>query len=223
MSQYQCVIFDWDGTLMDSKARIVHAIQVAAERAGFEVLPARTCQQIIGLSLHNAVRTLYPEADAQAIEQMSQGYTQCFLNESEVPMKPFSGLDTLMQSVRSQGAKTVIATGKSRRGLDQVLDETQLAHYFDWTRTPMESASKPDPLMLTQVLEKYDLAPEQALMVGDTTFDMQMAHALGMDRVAMAHGVHALEDLLTYDPVAHCHDLSQLQAWLSDKVLAHAI
>ncbi|MDR9498079.1 MAG: HAD-IA family hydrolase [Hydrogenovibrio sp.] len=222
MKQYQCVIFDWDGTLMNSEARIVHAIQVAAERAGFPVLPAEESKQIIGLSLANAVQTLYPQADQAGIDAISHGYTECFLNESDVPMLPFEGLEPLLSGIRQQGAKTVIATGKSRRGLDQVLAETGLGRHFDWTRTPVESASKPDPMMLEQILEKYALSPDEAVMVGDTEFDMQMAHALGMDRIAMSHGVHELERLLAYEPVAHHDDLPSLQAWLKDRLRAHA-
>jgi phosphoglycolate phosphatase len=221
LKQYQCVIFDWDGTLMNSEARIVHAIQVAAERAGFPVLPAEESKQIIGLSLDNAVQTLYPQADQAGIEAISHGYTECFLNESDVPMRPFDGLESLLAGIRQQGAKTVIATGKSRRGLDQVLAETGLGVHFDWTRTPVESASKPDPLMLEQILEKYGLSPEAAVMVGDTEFDMEMAHALGMDRIAMSHGVHELERLLAYEPVAHHDDLPSLQAWFKDRLRAH--
>ncbi|KUJ73074.1 haloacid dehalogenase [Thiomicrospira sp. WB1] len=207
---------------MNSEARIVHAIQVAAERAGFPVLPAEESKQIIGLSLANAVKTLYPQADQAGIEAISHGYTECFLNESEVPMEPFAGLDALLGHIRLQGAKTVIATGKSRRGLDQVLSETGLGRHFDWTRTPVESASKPDPLMLEQILDKYALTPEDAVMVGDTEFDMQMAHALGMDRVAMTHGVHELERLLAYEPVAHHDDLPSLQAWLDGRLQTHS-
>ncbi|MGE4499102.1 MAG: HAD family hydrolase [Hydrogenovibrio sp.] len=220
--QYQCVIFDWDGTLMNSEARIVSSIQTAAERVGFPVLPYDVSKQIIGLSLEKAILTLYPDADASGIEAMAKGYTDCFLDESCVPMLPFEGAEALLQFLHGEGVKVAIATGKSRKGLDQVLDEVGFEPYFHFTRTPVESESKPSPLMLQQILDEFDLAPEQAVMVGDTEFDMQMAQTIDMDRIALSHGVHELERLQGFDPVASFDDLMSMQAWLKGRLLPHA-
>lgn len=221
--QYQCVIFDWDGTLMDSEARIVSSIQIAAERANYPVLPYDVSKQIIGLSLEKAILTLYPEADNAGIKAISEGYTQCFLEESDVPMLPFEGAERLLKSLKSQGTKLAIATGKSRRGLDQVLDEVGFVDYFDLTRTPVESESKPSPLMLQQILEAFSLEPEQAVMIGDTEFDMQMAASIKMDRVALSHGVHELERLQSFDPVACFDDLHAMHAWLVNNIAPHEV
>lgn len=211
---YQCIIFDWDGTLMNSEARIVASIQTAAERAGFPVLPYDVSKQIIGLSLEKAILTLYPEADKGGVQSIATGYSDYFLTESEVPMLPFEGAEKMLQKFKSEGVQLAIATGKSRRGLDQVLSEVGFGHYFDITRTPVESESKPSPLMLKQILEILELEVSQAVMVGDTEFDMEMAQNIGMDRIALGHGVHELHRLEQYNPVASFHGLKELQDWL---------
>ncbi|MGC9386597.1 MAG: HAD family hydrolase, partial [Hydrogenovibrio sp.] len=209
---------DWDGTLMNSEARIVSSIQTAAERVGFPVLPYDVSKQIIGLSLEKAILSLYPDADAAGIEAMAKGYTDCFLAESGVPMQPFAGAESLLQYLQATEVKVAIATGKSRKGLDQVLDEVGFGEYFHFTRTPVESESKPSPLMLQQILAEFELTPEQAVMVGDTEFDMQMAQAIEMDRIALSHGVHELARLQAFDPVASFDDLVSLQAWLKARL-----
>ncbi|HHT00557.1 MAG TPA: HAD family hydrolase, partial [Thiomicrospira sp.] len=169
--KYKAVIFDWDGTLMNSEARIVDAIQTAAKETGLPVLPYDESKQIIGLSLENAILGLYPDLDQHKVVAMSEAYTQCFLEESDVEMVPFDGAEALLLNLKQQGLKVAIATGKSRKGLNAVLAETGFGVYFDMTRTPVESASKPNPLMLTQILEEFGLAVEDAVMVGDTSFD----------------------------------------------------
>ncbi len=137
-------------------------------------------------------------------------------------MLPFDGAEALLQFLHGEGVKVAIATGKSRKGLDQVLDEVGFEPYFHFTRTPVESESKPSPLMLQQILDEFDLAPEQAVMVGDTEFDMQMAQTIDMDRIALSHGVHELERLQGFDPVASFDDLMSMQAWLKGRLLPHA-
>ncbi|HIQ39927.1 MAG TPA: HAD family hydrolase [Sulfurivirga caldicuralii] len=212
--RYQLVIFDWDGTLMDSAARIVEAIQHAARVSGLPVLDEKTSASIIGLSLQRAIEQLYPQAGADQVARMAQAYTHYFLHEAKTPMRPFAGAEALLQALKARGVKLAIATGKSRRGLDRILPQSGLAPYFDVTRTPMEAASKPDPLMLEQILQETGVSLEQALMVGDTTFDMEMARNLGMDRVAVSFGVHDHAELDAYGPLAHFHHLDALRQWL---------
>jgi len=221
--QYQCVIFDWDGTLMNSEARIVASIQVAAQQAQLPILSYDESKQIIGLSLDKAILSLYPEVSDEAIALMAKSYTACFLNQSSVPMMPFEGAEVLLQGLQSSGVKLAIATGKSRRGLDHVLTELAYTDYFDITRTPVEAESKPSPLMLQQILEALGLSVEQAVMVGDTKYDMKMAQVIGMDRVALSHGVHDLEVLQSYQPVATFDDLISMQAWLKKRVSPYLV
>ncbi|BBP43818.1 HAD family hydrolase [Thiosulfativibrio zosterae] len=219
--QYQCVIFDWDGTLMNSEARIVTSIQAAAAKCGFPVLSAFESKQIIGLSLENAIRALYTQADEAQVQCMANAYSQHFLQDSNEQMETFSGALELLAALREQGVKVAIATGKSRRGLDQVLREYSMGHLFDMTRTPHESASKPNPLMLSQILEAFKLQPHQAVMVGDTEFDMEMAHRIGMDRVGLTHGVHEADRLQKFAPLKLFDDLAGLQAWLLENCQAY--
>lgn len=214
MQKYRIAIFDWDGTIMNSEARIVDAIKTAARECGLPVLPDEQNKQIIGLSLEKAILALYPELSQDQVVQMAQNYTQSFLEESSVEMVPFDGAESMLYSLKQAGYKLAIATGKSRRGLDQVLQECGFGVYFDMTRTPVESASKPDPLMLTQILEEMGIAVEEAVMIGDTTFDMEMAKNCGMDRVAISHGVHQMHQLEVFDPVAKVDNLQQLTQFL---------
>lgn len=218
MSKYQLVIFDWDGTLMNSEARIVASIQTAAERCGLPVLPDEVSKKIIGLSLDKAILGLYPDASDEQVAEMANAYSQCFLEESQVEMTPFDGAEALLFGLKSCGVKLAIATGKSRRGLDQVLLECGFGPYFDMTRTPVESASKPDPLMLEQILQELDVPVERALMVGDTTFDLQMAKNIDMDRVAMSYGVHEHHELDEHEPLGHFDSLQALHSWLTPRI-----
>lgn len=212
--RYELVIFDWDGTLMDSVARIVASVQHAAQSCDLPVLPYEVSKQIIGLSLENAIEKLYPNQEKVLVERMAQAYTEHFLQESGVPMQPYQGAQDLLGGLQQAGSKLAVATGKSRRGLDAVLAQTGFAPYFDMTRTPVESASKPNPLMLEQILHSLEVDVSRAVMIGDTTFDLQMAQAIGMDSVALSHGVHEMERLLPLQPVAQFDDLPSLKSWL---------
>lgn len=216
--KYKAVIFDWDGTLMDSEARIVDAIQTAAKECGLPVLSYDDSKQIIGLSLENAILGLYPQLERSEIVAMSEAYTQGFLEESEVEMVPFDGAEALLLNLKLQGVKVAIATGKSRKGLNAILSETGLGGYFDFTRTPVESASKPNPLMLTQILQEFGLDVSEAVMIGDTSFDMEMAQNIKMDRVALSHGVHQTEVLSQFDPVVTLDSLHELNGWLNGHI-----
>jgi phosphoglycolate phosphatase len=218
VKKYKAVIFDWDGTLMDSEERIVDSIQVAARECGFPVLSDYDSKQIIGLSLEKAILGLYPNAEQSQVVAMAEAYTQYFLEDSKIPMQAFDGAESLLFNLKQYGLKLAIATGKSRKGLDQVLGECGFGVYFDMTRTPVESASKPDPLMLKQILAEFSLSVDEAVMIGDTTFDMEMAQNIGMDCIALSHGVHQMELLAEYNPVAQLDSLQELNVWLIQNV-----
>lgn len=218
MKKYQLVIFDWDGTLMNSEGRIVDAIKMAARECGLPVLADDVNKHIIGLSLDKAILGLYPDLDEAQVVRMAEAYTKSFLEDSAVNMVPFDGAEALLLNLKQQGLKLAIATGKSRKGLNQVLQDCGFGPYFDMTRTPVESASKPDPLMLQQILDELQVSVEHAVMIGDTTFDMEMAQNIGMDRVALSHGVHQMELLAEFAPVAQLDDLQQLNAWLMQNI-----
>ncbi|MDA3807487.1 MAG: HAD-IA family hydrolase [Thiomicrorhabdus sp.] len=218
VKKYKAVIFDWDGTLMDSEARIVNSIQAAAKVCGLPVLSDYDSKQIIGLSLELAILGLYPNAEQSQVVAMGEAYTQHFLEDCKVPMQAFDGAESLLFNLRQHGLKLAIATGKSRKGLDQVLGECGFGVYFDMTRTPVESASKPNPLMLDQILTELGLSVDEVVMIGDTTFDMEMAQNIGMDRIALSHGVHQMELLAEYNPVAQLDSLQELNVWLVQNI-----
>jgi len=218
VKKYKAVIFDWDGTLMDSEARIVNSIQAAARECGFPVLSDYVSKQIIGLSLEKAILGLYSNAKQSQVVAMAEAYTQYFLEDCKVPMDVFDGAESLLLNLKQCGLKLAIATGKSRKGLDQVLGDCGFGVYFDMTRTPVESASKPDPLMLEQILAEFALSVDEVVMIGDTTFDMEMAQSIGMDRIALSHGVHQMELLAEYNPVAQLDSLQELNLWLMQHI-----
>lgn len=212
--RFDLVIFDWDGTLMNSEARIVDAIQSAAQTCGLPVLSYHDSKQIIGLSLDKAIQQLYPEVEPGLLAEVAKAYTQHFLHESLVDMQPYEGAQELLSELQGRGMKLAVATGKSRKGLDAVLALTGFESYFHITRTPVESASKPDPLMLKQILAFNNMNASQAVMVGDTSFDMQMAQTIQMPRVAMSHGVHTLEQMASFEPMSSFENLNELGRWL---------
>ena len=218
--KYKCVIFDWDGTLMNSEARIVDSIQACAKAVGYPVLSYDESKEIIGLSIDKAVEFLYPQVDKGTMARMAVAYTKHFLEDSSVHMQPYPNVVELLAAIKATGAKIAIATGKSRKGLDQVLSEVKFADYFDMTRTPVESESKPSPLMLKQILEKFELSADEAIMVGDTSFDMEMAQNINMDKAALSHGVHELARLQKYNPVVCCDNLTELKNWLNNHLEA---
>ncbi len=214
MKPYKVIIFDWDGTLMDSDQRIVDCLKAAAIKADLPLLPDQAYRDIIGLSLGVALQNLYPQASEWQHKVLDAVYRWQFMEANDTLMRPFEGLHDLLASLQSAGYLLAIATGKSRPGLELVLMETQVKSYFIVTKSGEETACKPNPLMLEEILQELSLAPSQALMVGDSIFDLQMAQAANMPSVAMTHGVHGLEALSVFNPQVCCDSLAELKAWL---------
>ncbi|QIB52426.1 HAD-IA family hydrolase [Pseudomonas sp. OIL-1] len=206
MNEFNTLIFDWDGTLVDSVEKIVEAMQVAADEVGLLVPAAGAVRGIIGLGLPEAIATLYPELDDPSrAAALKQAYSDCYIRLELTPSPMFEGVMNTLDACRKQGFNLAVATGKSRRGLQRILAQHGLTDYFDATRCADETASKPHPLMLREILAQLDVAPEQALMVGDSEFDMHMARNAGMAGVAVSYGAQSREQLLCCDPV-HCID-----------------
>lgn len=208
-------IFDWDGTLMDSERQIVHCMQAAAEDLAVVVPEYQAVRDIIGLGLPEAIQRLFPEQDAARREAIRQAYARHFLGGSGGSSDLFPHARELLDELRGAGHLLAIATGKSRLGLDRVLGGTGLEGVFHVTRCADETASKPDPLMLYEILAATGRPVEQALMIGDTTYDLEMAARAGMRSVGLAHGVHAAEDLEAHGPVAIVADLPALARLLA--------
>ncbi|MDF1629552.1 MAG: HAD-IA family hydrolase [Alcanivoracaceae bacterium] len=196
----QLVIFDWDGTLMDSTGRIVECLCLAADDTGLPTLAADHARSIIGLGLPEAIRTLYPGIDSDDAEQMRQHYARHFIAAEEVPSRLFPGVRELLDELSDSGVTMAVATGKSRKGLDRVWRGSDLGGYFAASRCADESRSKPHPAMVNELLAQLGKAPHQALVVGDTSFDLQMASNAGVESVAMSWGAHPRELLAQYSP-----------------------
>lgn len=211
---YQLLIFDWDGTLADSIGRIVQAMVEASVSFGYVPRDEFAIKGIIGLGLPEAIRSLYPQIADDELVAFRQCYAQSYMALDVEPSPLFPGVVESLEAFRRQGYKLAVATGKARRGLDRVLGAHGWQEYFDITRAADESASKPHPLMLQQILEHCGVTARQALMVGDSSFDLQMANNAGMDSVAVGYGALALDALQAYRPRLAIERFSELQAWL---------
>ena len=214
---YELIVFDWDGTLMDSAGRIVTCMQRAAADLAFAVPEPESVREIIGLGLAEAMARLFPELALAEQGRLVEAYRGHLLG-SELPASPlFPGAVELIEGLHNRGLRLAVATGKSRRGLDSALAETGLEPWFPITRCADETFSKPHPQMLLEILTDWDTHPSAALVVGDTEYDMQMAANAGVAAVGVAHGVHAAERLLAHGAL-HCFDdLTQLSRWLDGR------
>ena len=211
------VIFDWDGTLCDSTAKIARCVQVAADSIGLPALDETTVKGIIGLGLFEACQTLYPDIEEVDVHRLAKAYSHHFLQDDEKPPL-YEGALEFMEALRSRGVQMAIATGKSRRGLNRILDETALAHWFDFTRCADETVSKPNPLMLNEILAEAQCHHNQAVMIGDTEFDLAMAAAIEMPRVGVTYGAHPPERLHPHKPELMTSDLRECLPWVETKL-----
>ena len=218
LTEYKLLIFDWDGTLVDSIGRIVTAMQVAAQRSGRPERDVHAVKGIIGLGLPEAILTLYPDMTAEQVIAFRQHYADVYIAMDAEPSPLFAGVRESLEAFRAQGYRLAVATGKARRGLDRVLKAHGWEAFFDITRAADETASKPDPLMLNQILAYCDVRPDQALMVGDASFDLLMARNAGIDSVAVGYGAQTMERLLTFEPRLAINSFPELRTWLDRQV-----
>lgn len=216
MKRFELIIFDWDGTLIDSEARIVNCMRAAIQDLQ---LPSRSTAQlrnIIGLGLQEALASLYPGRDVSDYQALVERYRHHFLVQDKTPSALFNGVAEMLSELRERGHFLAIATGKGRLGLDSALDDTGLRDVFDFTRCADETRSKPHPQMLDEILDRLGVDREDALMVGDTEYDMQMANNAGMAGLAVSYGVHEKARLLACDPVDCVDDPGELRRWLRE-------
>jgi phosphoglycolate phosphatase len=211
---FDVLIFDWDGTLMDSEAHIVACLEVAMREVGVAVRPPDELKQVIGLGLYEALAALMPEENASVHQQASEAFRRFFLAGDATPSELFPGVESTLQQLQREGFQLAVATGKSRRGLDKVLRQTQMESLFGITRCADETFSKPHPQMLEEILTDFDTLAHRALMIGDTDFDLQMAANIGMPSLAVSYGVHDIERLTPHKPLAILDRMEDLPKWL---------
>ena len=203
-------IFDWDGTLVNSVARIVTSLKLAAHELSLPLLSDQQYQDIIGLGLKEAVDHLYPGVDEPLQAAMRDAYSKHFVAADVAPCPLFEGVTETLQQLLNNGHHLAVATGKSRRGLNRVLAQLEWQDFFHTTRCADETASKPHPLMLNQILDELNYHPDEAVMVGDTTFDLDMAKNAGMRRVGVSYGAHPVSRLAASEPLAIIDNFADL-------------
>jgi phosphoglycolate phosphatase len=214
--QYDLIVWDWDGTLADSTGMITKAVVDAAEQVGLPKLDPAAARNIIGLGLRESIHALFGDLPADVAQKLAQQYTtNYYAGEQAIPL--FSGAKETIVELNRRGFKLAVATGKGRRGLNLALQHCGLGNYFHETRTVDECFSKPHPQMLDELMDILVTTPERTLMIGDTSYDLQMAQNAGVQAVAVTFGAHAHDKLIGYNPVETFHQFEDLSAWLLSK------
>jgi phosphoglycolate phosphatase len=210
---YRLVVFDWDGTLMDSAGAIVACMQAAARDLGLQPPDDAMARQVIGLGLHDALSRVLPDAPISEHGRIAERYRHHYLSQDH-ELSLFTGAYEMVAELRTAGCLLGVATGKSRLGLNRALALTSLGDLFHATRCADECTSKPAPDMLLELMEELEAEPESTLMIGDTTHDLQMARNAGVRSLGVGFGAHSREELARENPLALFDQLSDLREWL---------
>ena len=211
--QFDLIAFDWDGTLYDSTQIIVRCIQAAVADVGGAVPSDAQAGYVIGMALMPALAHAAPDVPKEKYPMLGERYRHHYaLHHNDLSL--FDGILPLLQTLRERQHILTVATGKSRRGLDDALNQVALRGMFDGSRTADETAGKPDPLMLRELMAEFGVSPERTLMIGDTTHDLQMAHNAGCASVAVSYGAHGTSDFGRWNPLTVAHTVSELHDWL---------
>jgi len=207
------IVFDWDGTLMDSTTVIATSIQSACRDLGLPVPSDEAARHVIGMGLVQALQHAVPDAPETMYEPLAERYRHYFLAQDEsIPL--YAGAAETIVELHEAGHVLAVATGKSRKGLERALDSSGLRRYFQATRTADQTFSKPHPAMLLELMDELGVDAGRVLMIGDTTHDLQMAINAGVDAVGLTHGAHPEDQLRALQPLALLDDFHELHAWL---------
>lgn len=206
-------IFDWDGTLIDSTGKIIRCMREAINTLQLEDRSDHEVKQIIGLGLPEAIRQLFPDISDADLQRLRELYSANYVEADQTPCEFYPGVMAALDTLRGDGHHLSVATGKSRRGLNRVLGNLEMVDYFDASRCADETASKPHPLMLHQLLKELQVRPEEAVMIGDTEFDLEMANNAGIDGIGVSYGAHNLERLRACNPVQCIDHFDELLEW----------
>lgn len=213
--RYELLVFDWDGTLMDSETKIVRCLAAAAGEVGLPSLGEDAMSEVIGLGMEEAVRRLFPMAASEQQQHFLASFREHYLHLDRTPIELFPGVSQGLRALAKEGYVLAVATGRPRRGLERMLAETGLQRIFAVTRCADETPSKPHPRMLSELLAVTGIAPTRSLMVGDTVHDMEMARNAGVDGLGVGYGVHARTRLLACGALACVDSFAGLQRWLA--------
>ena len=211
--RFDLIAFDWDGTLFDSTGLIVQCIQAACRDCAVPVPSDERAAYVIGLGLHDALRHAAPDLPPERYPELGQRYRHhYFARQDELVL--FEGTLAMLHELKARHHWLAVATGKGRRGLNEALAHSQLQGLFDATRTADETASKPHPLMLHELMAEFGAAPERTLMIGDTTHDLQLALNAGAARVGVAYGAHDHSAFVPFSPLFVAQSTAELHRWL---------
>lgn len=214
---FDLIVFDWDGTLFDSTGLIVRCIQSACADLGLPVPSDERAAYVIGLGLHDALQHVVPGLPQERYPELGRRYRHHYMaRQHELVL--FAGTLEMLQALRARNHLLAVATGKSRSGLNEALADVSLHGMFDATRTADETASKPDPRMLHELMREFGVPPERTLMIGDTTHDLQLALNAGTASLGVSYGAHEPDSFHALQPLAVLHSTRELHDWL----VAHA-
>jgi phosphoglycolate phosphatase len=217
-NDYRLLVFDWDGTLMDSIGPIVACTQATIRELGLRELPDATIRDTIGLGLRETIDILSPGCDDETYGRILECYRKHWASTyRDVPLL-FEGVVPMLRALDGEGYLLAVATGKSRRGLDYALRQSGLDGLFHATRTADEAFSKPHPQMLLDILADLGVRPEEAVMIGDTTYDLEMARNARTHSIGVCTGSHCREELERFEPLTCLEEVGELTAWLAAPV-----
>ena len=211
--RFDLIAFDWDGTLFDSTQIIVRCIQAAVKDVGGTVPTDEAASYVIGMALMQALAHAAPDVPPAKYPELANRYRFHYVQHQD-DLSLFEGVLPMLADLRDAGHLITVATGKSRRGLDDVLHSKDLKGVFDGSRTADQTAGKPHPLMLQELMAEFDVLPERVLMIGDTTHDLQMALNAGCASVGVSYGAHEPEAFHVLQPLAVAHSVRELHDWL---------
>lgn len=212
-ARYSLIVFDWDGTLLDSASGIATSIQEASREMGIEVPSRERARHVIGLGLMDALRHAVPDLPEKSYAEFAERYRKHFLAREEA-MNLFPGVPELLTELTQSGHSLAVATGKSRKGLDWALHASGLGVHFAATRCADETRSKPDPTMLLELMGELSREPRELLMIGDTSHDLDMATNAAVDAVAVTYGAHPADQLHAKSPKGVVGSIEELRQWL---------
>jgi len=213
--QFDLIAFDWDGTLFDSTQIIVNCIKDAVRDVGGAIPSDEQAAYVIGLALGPALAHAAPDVPPEKYPELSKRYSHYYVTRRD-DLVLFDGVLPMLSELRSQSYKIAVATGKSRIGLNDALQTAELKDVFHASRTADETAGKPDPKMLFELMEEFRVLPSRTLMIGDTSHDLLMAQRAGCASIGVSYGAHTGESLEQFKPLTVVHTVKQLHQWIKE-------
>jgi phosphoglycolate phosphatase len=211
--QFDLIVWDWDGTLANSTGMITDALLKAAQTVGLPAITAKEASNIIGLGLKESIYSLFGDIPAEKAQALATQYSlNYYQGEGAIPL--FDGVVDIIVELNKRGHKLAVATGKGRRGLNLALEHSGLGQYFQATRTVDECFSKPHPQMLDELMDRLVVLPERTLMIGDTSYDLQMAVNAGVQSIGVTYGAQTASQWQHLNPIAQFDDFMALSDWI---------